>query len=111
MFGTGDGLADLVLSHSSAELEALSHRLSLIARHTGADDPRTMDQRRADIAVDLLLGRADCNVATSSLETGETDDGGSPAPRMDRDRGVAARVHVTVPIQTLIGVSISPDNS
>ncbi|MPZ60344.1 MAG: DUF222 domain-containing protein [Propionibacteriales bacterium] len=109
VFGTGDGLADLVLSHSSAELEALSHRLSLIARQTGADDPRSMDQRRADVAVDLLLGRAECTVSTSRLETGDLDPGDGPdrAP-VNHGGGVGAQVHVTVPIQTLMGVSDHP---
>ncbi|MPZ63431.1 MAG: DUF222 domain-containing protein, partial [Propionibacteriales bacterium] len=90
-----------------AELEALSHRLSLIARHTGADDPRTMNQRRADIAVDLLLGRADCTVPTSGLEAGDVHPADlEPDPVLSG--GVRAQINVTVPIQTLIGVSDHP---
>ncbi|MPZ59916.1 MAG: DUF222 domain-containing protein [Propionibacteriales bacterium] len=107
VFSGEDGLADLVVHHSSAELEALSHRLSLIARHGGADDPRSMNQRRADIAVDLLLGRADCTVPTSGLEAGDVHPADlEPDPVLSG--GVRAQINVTVPIQTLIGVSDHP---
>jgi hypothetical protein len=42
----------------SVEARRIQQALTQLAHGIGADDSRTMDQRRADIAVDLLLGRA-----------------------------------------------------
>src|SRR5699024_8924573 len=52
-----DGMGFLCLHHAGLELAAVQARLEAMARALGADDPRSMDQRKADLAVDLLLGR------------------------------------------------------
>ncbi|MPZ62303.1 MAG: DUF222 domain-containing protein [Propionibacteriales bacterium] len=105
VFGSGDGLADLVLHHSGAELEALSHRLSLIARQTGADDPRSMNQRRADVAVDLLLPPGDGRPGAVgwSGRAGQRDGAGA-----DPDRCVRPS-RTTTQRGTDTGVAGAPD--
>lgn len=54
----GDGVGSLWARTSALDLAQVDHRLTLLARQVGADDPRTLDQRRADLLVDLLLGRS-----------------------------------------------------
>ncbi|MPZ63442.1 MAG: DUF222 domain-containing protein [Propionibacteriales bacterium] len=118
VFDAGDGMADLLLRHTGPELQAISHRLSLLARHTGADDPRSMDHRRSDLAVDLLLGHATSAIPTSSLESGDVQSRSDAAhvekglrerePMVRRGEGVGAQINITVPIQTLMGASDAP---
>ncbi len=84
----GDGMGSLHAELTGVDVAAVDARLTQIARAAGADDPRTMDQRRADALVDLLLGR-----------TGAQDGQSQPA-------GVA--VAVTVPAQTLLGLCATP---
>src|SRR5699024_8211380 len=52
-----DAMGWLNLHHNGLDLARIDARLTTMARQLGADDPRTMDQRKADLAVDLLLGR------------------------------------------------------
>jgi hypothetical protein len=53
-----DGMSELWAWLPSVDARRIQQALNKLANGIGADDPRTMDQRRADIAVDLLLGRA-----------------------------------------------------
>ena len=53
-----DGMAELWARLPSVEARRMQVMLSRLAQGVGADDPRTMDQRRADVLVDLVLGRA-----------------------------------------------------
>ncbi|MGH3356991.1 MAG: DUF222 domain-containing protein [Nocardioidaceae bacterium] len=66
--GEGDGMARLTLTHTSVDVEAIHHRLTMIAIGLGTGDPRTLDQRRANIAVDLLIGRIGVDSSTAELE-------------------------------------------
>lgn len=52
-----DGVSELWALLPSVQARQIQLALSAAASALGADDERTMDQRRADIAVDLLLGR------------------------------------------------------
>lgn len=94
-YDEGDGMARLALTHSSIEVEAVHQRLTRLATALGTDDPRSMDQRRADLAVDLLLGRGDADHLGTDVFPGS------------RSR-VQTRIVVTVPVQSLMGVSDDP---
>jgi len=79
-----DGTADLkAVNLDAVDAVAAYQQLDRFARDAGADDDRTMDQRRADVLVDLLLGRVTVGAA-------------------------AAQVHVTVPASTLLGQDDRP---
>jgi hypothetical protein len=52
-----DGMSDLWARLPSLEARRMQLTLSKLAQGLGSDDPRTMDQRRADVLVDLVLGR------------------------------------------------------
>lgn len=95
------GMGRLTITHTGHDVETADHRLSLLARQFGADDPRSMDQRKADLAIDLLCGRIEVATSTSALEAGD-----EPVRIRLRDpRPGRAQVNVSVPIQTLLGVS------
>jgi hypothetical protein len=81
-----DGMGSLWMLAGAADIAAIDQHLIGLARGIGADDPRTMDQRRTDVAVDLLLGRHD----------GSGTPAGSP------------NVAITVPVQSLMGVDDTP---
>lgn len=53
-----DGVSQLWALLPSVQARQIQKALTSAAIALGADDARTMDQRRADVAVDLLLGRA-----------------------------------------------------
>lgn len=98
------GMGRLTITHTGHDVETADHRLSLLARQFGADDPRSMDQRKADLAIDLLCGRIEVATSTSALEAGD-----EPVRIRLRDpRPGRAQVNVSVPIQTLLGVSDDP---
>ena len=83
------------MSWLNAKLESLDAaqidaRLDTLARAAGSADDRTMDQRRADVFRDLLLGRVD---------NGFGGDPSSAAPTV---------IGIVVPIQTLVGESELP---
>lgn len=52
-----DGVSELWALLPSVSARQIQQALTTAASALGADDTRTMDQRRADIVVDLLLGR------------------------------------------------------
>ena len=84
---TLDGMGWLWATTDALELTAVDHRFTTLAQQLGADDARSMDQRRADILIDLLMGR-------SSQSTG----GGQSS----------VVVGVTVPVQSLVGRDDTP---
>lgn len=49
-----DGMSCLILNHTSIAIAAIDKRLTKEAKALGADDPRTLDQRRADLAAAWL---------------------------------------------------------
>ncbi len=79
-----DGMGSLWMLAGAADIAAIDHRLNELARHMGADDPRSMDQRRTDLARDLLLGHGPRGV------------NGAPG------------IGVVVPIQSLTGIDDTP---
>ncbi|MGH3938331.1 MAG: DUF222 domain-containing protein [Pseudonocardiaceae bacterium] len=59
-----DGMANLWALLSAPDATAAYQRLCQLARDLGADDPRGMDARRADLLTDLLTGRRCAATAT-----------------------------------------------
>lgn len=51
-----DGMANMWMSCSAADAQASWESLTRLARSLGKDDPRTLDQRRVDLAHQLLQG-------------------------------------------------------
>jgi len=83
-----DGMATLTIGSSIDQVQRADHRLTLAAKElrAGGDD-RTIEQLKADLAMDLLIGGAD----------------GVPMPSYARPI-----INVTVPIQTVMGLSDDP---
>jgi len=130
-----DGTADLVGACLGAvDATAIYQRLDDLARAAAPGDTRSMDQRRADTFVDLLLGRAvhlvtpvgrrfdpesgraAGRVAGGRTACGATDTaaGGAGGRAVDGTGGRAGRhrgrvrVHVTVAATTLLGLDELP---
>jgi hypothetical protein len=82
-----DAMAWLNAYLPAADATRIHQRLDAFAHAAPPDDERTMDQRRADVLIDLLLGRP------------TTDNTGGPG-------GVV--VHVTVPATMLMGLDNQP---
>lgn len=118
-----DGMAGIwaVLPATSAvRLDAALGSLARSARTAG--DPRTLDQLRADLLVDLTVGTVEGSAAARALASlgstspGSTDAAGAPsaAPEAPRDGGTAHRpssrteVRVTVALSTLLGLDDGP---
>ena len=86
-----DGMASLWFYGSAAEIEAAWQMADRLARSLGAEDPRTLDQRRFDLAMQVLQGRltvtdlADLEAAVTEIladHAAETAD--NPAERRER---------------------------
>ncbi len=109
---TGDGLAQLTLSHDVVSLRLVDYRLTLIAKEMRRNgDPRNLEQLRSDLAVDLLLGRLTISASTGEFEDPETSPTGSPLDSVKEwptQRWARPIINVTVPIQTLMGLSDAP---
>lgn len=97
--GAGDGMAELGMLAPATLVHGVFDRLTQMAKatrepgatstpaHEPTPDPRTTDQLRADLALDLLL---------AGVPVGhDTPDGALAA--------ISARVQVTVPVLTLLG--------
>ena len=111
-----NGIGYLGATSMVTDLMTADYRLTLIAKklQERPDEVRTLDQIRADSFVDLLLGRLEVSASMGALEAGPDDeqyDGRTPADYMTRHAtGAYARpvINVTVPIQSLIGLSDEP---
>lgn len=84
-----DGVAWIRGLTSTTDASQIDGFLTKLARAIGSEDLRTMDQRRADLYADLLLGR----ITIGGAKTG---------------RGSGVTIGVTVPISTLMGVDDTP---
>lgn len=110
---TEDGMGYLSVNHDIASLQAADYRITLLAKHLRATpgETRTLAQLRADLTVDLLLGRLTADATTGELEQPDTSPSGNPLDRVSvQDVGRWARpvINVTVPFQTLAGVADEP---
>jgi hypothetical protein len=124
----GDGIGTLVLTHSVDQVQLADYRLTLAAKALrGQGDGRTLEQLRADVALDLLTGRAQIQTPTGDLEdlaeSAEVPKGRASHDDVGAEAGSAAGgwftrlpalgyarpiINVTVPIQTLMGLSDDP---
>jgi hypothetical protein len=92
---TGDGMAALTIDTDVVSVKLAEHHLDLLARDArSAGDERTLDQLRTDLAVDLLTGRHQAST-TGNRATGT-------------GRWARSIINVTVPYQTLMGLSDEP---
>ena len=108
------GIGHLGCTNLGTDLTAANYRLTLIARKLCENDDqgRTLEQMRADVLVDLILGRLDVRALNSDLEDDQTHDGRDPGDLIERQAtiGAFARpvINVTVPITSLLGLSDEP---
>lgn len=87
-FEITDGFAQLSIDGSTDQVKLARHRLELGAKAKRAQgDVRTIDQLMADLALDLIIGKAD----------------DLPVPAYARPI-----INVTVPLETLAGLSDDP---
>lgn len=97
-----DGMSWLHACLPSIEAHAILHRLTDVARaareldaEEGLDDPRTLDQRRADLLVDFVTG--------DHIGIGDDYERRIASGRdFGRFAGIRPTVVVTVPVQTLL---------
>jgi hypothetical protein len=95
---TGDGMAALTIDTDLVSVKLAEHHLDLLARDARtAGDERTLDQLRTDLAVDLLTGR----------HQGSAADTAGKRP-VGTGRWARPIINVTVPYQTLMGLSDEP---
>ena len=73
-----DGMGYVTGEMTAADAAAIDALLTAAARSLGCDDPRTEQQRRADLVTDLLLGRL-----RFDDESDEADDHDQHAARRD----------------------------
>ncbi|MGQ0774514.1 MAG: DUF222 domain-containing protein [Pseudonocardiales bacterium] len=73
----GDGMANLWALLSAPDATAAYQRLCQLARDLGAEDPRSMDARRADLLTDLLTGRR-CAATATVLDHDDCDHPDGP---------------------------------
>jgi hypothetical protein len=94
-----DGVGYVTGEVTAADAAAIDAVLAATARSLGADDPRTEQQRRADLFADLLLGRLafddadrdndddeDHDQAASNLDHDQPDPDRSDDAHVDHDR-------------------------
>ena len=101
-----DGMASMVLRLPAENMAAFFTAVDAAARHvktTNPDDPRTLEQVRADILADL---------GWSALHAGHlgccNPACGHVSHRLGDRRGRAAHIGVTVPLSTLLGIDDQP---
>lgn len=90
-----DGMAWLSVFLEAERALAIGHRLDVLAAPATPDDHRTLAQRAADLAADLLLGGV-------LPDDERTRDGAATTG------GVLPRINVTVPVLTLLGLDDEP---
>lgn len=82
-----DGVSAMSALVSSVDAEAIDQVLTAVAAVAEPDDERTLQQRRADALVDLLLGRisSGCGAHWNRDSGSDWDDSGSNDPDDDPD--------------------------
>lgn len=73
-----EGMASLWISASAADAEASFTMLTRLAKTLGPEDPRSLDQRRSDLAVQQLQGRltlTDLGDLTAAIRPGDAVTG------------------------------------
>ena len=106
----GDGMGSLVVDATVTDVQRTQHRLTLIAQALrGQGDERTLDQLRADVAVDLLLGRVVVDEAGhASTEVADLVTGELAVRRFPTCNAARPVLNVTVPVTTVMGLADDP---
>jgi hypothetical protein len=90
---TGDGMASLTIDTDLVSVKQAEHHLDLLARDARASgDERTLEQLRADLAIDLLSGRR----------------GAADGRPQEVGRWARPVINITVPMETAMGLSDEP---
>ncbi|HEY4267358.1 MAG TPA: DUF222 domain-containing protein [Galbitalea sp.] len=98
-----DGVSSLTVTLASASAHAIFARLTGAAHQLRlADDDRTLDQRRADVFVAVMLAKS------GALPFAVVPDEADSEEFTAWFRGIAAQVVVSVPVLTLLGQSNEP---
>ena len=124
VFHSGDnGVGHLGATGMVTDLMAADYRLTLIAKRLCQEpgETRTLDQMRADVLLDLVLGRLTVPASTGALEHADPADSGEgpDAPGGDGAGGdwyarsavgkfARPVINVTVSLETLAGFSDDP---
>lgn len=110
-----DGMGSLGALLTASDAQGAYSWLTRLARGLGADDPRPMDARRADLLADLLNGRLVTAVETTdtgpgtAAPTATVPDGGLASPRWLRPVTPGKPlVQITIPYSTLTGADDGP---
>ena len=112
-----DGMGYLGVSHCSTDVQLADYRLTLAAQALrNAGDQRTTAQLRADLLIDLAIGRVQIPADTSTLEDAADADPATPAgadpagvvQALTAGRFARPILNITVPIQTVMGLSDHP---
>jgi len=107
-----DGMGYLSINNTVNQVQVAGYRLTLLAKALRAKgDERTLEQLRSDLAVDLIVGKVVAGATTGEFEDEETADGSDPADTIrDLPTSNFAKpiINVTVPLQTLMGLSDEP---
>ncbi|WP_411700874.1 DUF222 domain-containing protein [Conyzicola sp.] len=96
-----DGSGYLTLRDSNEVIAAIYNRVTDIALVKVKDDPRTLAQRRADVATEILI-KGDLCAAVDD----DADPTSSDGKRLGH--GIVANVHIEVPVLTLLGLEAAP---
>ncbi|GAA2173217.1 HNH endonuclease signature motif containing protein [Agrococcus versicolor] len=96
-----DGMAHVHAFVPAVLAAGIEHRLLAGARSKADDDPRTIDQWRADAFCELLL-------TGSGAATSERTDSGEAVERPGLLGAIAAVVQITIPVTTLTGAGDRP---
>jgi len=99
-----DGVGYLTIRDNNEVLAAIHHRVTDIAMATFAGDPRSLSQRRTDVTTELLLKGDLCAAVDDAEAAGDVAGGG--LPRLGH--GIVPRVHVEIPVLTLLGIEDTP---
>ncbi|MET4580959.1 hypothetical protein ABIE21_000449 [Conyzicola nivalis] len=99
-----DGIGFLTIRDSTEVVAAIYNRVTAIALPTFQGDPRTLAQRRADVATAILLEGDLCAVTDDALPSG---DGAAGSGRR-LGHGITAQVHIEIPVLTLLGQDTAP---
>jgi len=105
-----DGMGYLTLHDSNEVIAGIFNRLTDLALPKVKNDPRTLSQRRTDIATEILLKGDLCGAVDAA---GAIDETGADADAIGRDgkrlgHGIVAQVHIEIPLLTLLGRDTQP---
>lgn len=106
------GLWAVLPAPSAVRLDACLSALARSARTSG--DPRTLDQLRADLLVDLTSGAVEGSAAAAALATlgspteGSTGGDARTSPRTSPRASPRTEIRVTVALSTLLGIDDEP---